>query len=141
MAELLTRKNAASASDFLNAVSNDVRRNDAFVLLGMLQKITGKDAVMWGGSIVGFDEYHYRYESGHEGQMCMIGFSPRAGAMSLYVLPGFAEQDKLLAQLGKHRKGKGCLYINKLADVDLNVLETLLRKAYRCMQQRYPARG
>ncbi len=137
MAELKTRKNAASVTEFLEAVANEQRRADAFAVLKLMQKATGKKPKMWGGAIVGFDEYHYRYESGHEGDMCMIGFSPRSNALVLYTLPGASEEETLLKQLGKHKRGKGCLYINKLSDVDLTVLEKLLRTAYACMQDRH----
>jgi hypothetical protein len=91
-----------------------------------------------GTVIAGFDEYHYKYASGHEGDMCMIGFSPRAQALTLYMMPGFASKEELLRKLGKHKTGKGCLYINKLADVDLQVLEQMLRDAYAWMKQKYP---
>ena len=138
MAELKTKKNASSVTGFLDAVANEQRRADAHAVLKLMQKATGKKPKMWGGSIVGFDEYHYRYDSGHEGDMCMIGFSPRSTALVLYALPGAAEEDALLKKLGKHKRGKGCLYINKLGDVDLTVLEKLLRSAYVCMQQRHP---
>lgn len=137
MAELKTKKNAASVTEFLDAVANEQRRSDAFALLKLMQKATGKKPKMWGGSIVGFDEYHYRYDSGHEGDMCMIGFSPRSSAMVLYTLPGADEEAALLKQLGKHKRGKGCLYISKLSDVDLAVLEKLMRTAYSCMKQRH----
>lgn len=137
MAELKTKKNAASVTEFLDAVANEQRRSDAFALLKLMQKATGKKPKMWGGSIVGFDEYHYRYDSGHEGDMCMIGFSPRSSAMVLYTLPGADEEAALLKQLGKHKRGKGCLYISKLSDVDLAVLEKLMRTAYASMKQRH----
>lgn len=138
MAELKTQKHVGSVSAFLNAVPNDTRRQDAKVVLKLLEKVTGKKAKMWGPSIIGFDEYHYKYASGHEGDMCMIGFSPRAQALTLYMMPGFTHQEKLLEKLGKHKTGKGCLYVNKLADVDLAVLEQMMRDAYTWMQQKYP---
>lgn len=138
MAELKTKKNDSSVTGFLNAVANETRREDSHVLLKLMQKVTGKKPKMWGGSIVGFDEYHYKYDSGHEGDICMVGFSPRAAALTLYVLPGFDSEDALLKQLGKHKRGKGCLYVNKLADVDQKVLEQIVRGAYAWMQQRYP---
>lgn len=138
MAELKTKVNDASVTDFLNAVSNDVRREDSFTVLKLMQKVTGKKPKMWGGSIVGFDEYHYKYATGHEGDMCMVGFSPRANALTLYVLPCLGNEESLLKKLGKHKRGKGCLYINKLADVDMTVLQELIKEAYTCMQARYP---
>ncbi|MES2623862.1 MAG: DUF1801 domain-containing protein [Pseudomonadota bacterium] len=135
MAEIKTKKNTASVAEFIANVTNDTRREDASTVLKLMQKVTGKQPKMWGPSIVGFDEYHYRYESGHEGDMCMIGFSPRVSALTLYTLPAFEGRKELLSQLGKHKEGKGCLYISKLADVDLNVLETIIRAAYTWMQQ------
>jgi hypothetical protein len=135
MAELKTQKNDASVEEFIAAVANDSRREDAKAVLKLMQKVTGKKPRMWGGSIVGFDEYHYRYASGHEGDMCMIGFSPRASALTLYVLPDFDDKQELLHKLGKHKTGKGCLYINRLADVDMKVLETIIRTAYAWMKQ------
>lgn len=136
MAELKTRKNAASVEEFIAAVENDTRREDAKAVLKLMQKVTGKKPRMWGSNIVGFDEYHYRYASGHEGDMCVIGFSPRAAALTLYVLADFDEKQELLQKLGKHKTGKGCLYINKLADVDVKVLETIIRTTYAWMKQR-----
>lgn len=138
MAEIATKVNEASVTDFLNAVANDTRREDSFAVLKLMQRITGKKPKMWGGSIVGFDQYHYKYDSGHEGDICMIGFSPRANALTLYTLPGFDGEEALLKQLGKHKRGKGCLYINRLADVDLQVLQKLVRAAHDCMKTRYP---
>jgi hypothetical protein len=135
MAEIKTRKNAASVDEFIATVANDTRREDAKTVLKLMQKVTGKKPKMWGSNIIGFDEYHYKYKSGHEGEMCMIGFSPRASALTLYTLHEFAGQEELLKQLGKHKRGQGCLYINRLADVDLKILETIIRTAYAWMQQ------
>jgi hypothetical protein len=138
MAEIKTKLNAASVTDFLESVANEGRRADAKVVLKLMKKVTGKPARMWGGSIVGFDQYHYQYASGHEGEMCMLGFSPRAGALTLYLLLGYEKEAALLEKLGKHKRSKGCLYINKLADVDLKVLEEMMREAYALMQAKYP---
>ena len=134
MAELKTKKNTASVDEFIGSVANDTHREDARAVLKLMQKVTGKKPRMWGSSIVGFDEYHYRYDSGHEGDMCMIGFSPRAAALTLYTLPDFEGKEALLAKLGKHKTGKGCLYINRLTDVDSKVLEEIIRAAYEWMQ-------
>ncbi len=138
MAEIKTKKTAIDVADFIAAVPNETRRADAQVVLKMMQKVTGKKPKMWGPTIVGFDEYHYRYDSGHEGNMCMTGFSPRGTALVLYVLVG-DEVDALLPKLGKHKRGKGCLYVNKLADVDLKVLEQLMRAAYAWMLKKHKA--
>jgi len=132
VAEIKTKKTAVSVADFIAAVPNETRRADAHAVLKMMQRVTGKKPKMWGPTIVGFDEYHYRYDSGHEGDMCMIGFSPRGSALVLYVLCS-DDAEKYLAKLGKHKRGKGCLYINKLADVDLKVLEQLRAASYRWM--------
>lgn len=138
MAEIKTRKTAASVADFIAAVPNATRRADAQAVVKLMQKVTGKKPKLWGPTIIGFDEYHYRYASGHEGDMCMLGFSPRGSALVLYVLCG-GDVDALLPQLGKHKRGKGCLYINRLADVDMKVLEELVRKAYAWMQKTHGA--
>lgn len=135
--QLKTTANSNAVSEFLDRITDAGRRQDAYEILALMQRVTGKPPRMWGPSIVGFDEYHYRYESGHEGDMCMIGFSPRAKALTLYALPDMPEREALLARLGKHKTGKGCLYINKLADIDRGVLEDLLRAAYAWMQARH----
>jgi hypothetical protein len=137
MAEMKTKANDASVSDFLNGIANDVRRRDALAVLGMMKSVTRKQPRMWGPSIVGFDRYHYKYASGHEGDMCMIGFSPRAQALVLYIMPGFERYAPLMKKLGKHSTGKGCLYIRKLEDVDTGVLRELVTNAYRYMKENY----
>lgn len=126
-----TQKTSASVTDFLAGVSNDRRRQDSETLLKLMQKVTGKEPVMWGPSIIGFDEVHYRYESGREGDICRLGFSPRKAALSLYIPTGFAKAAGLKARLGKFKSGKGCMTINKLDDVDMDVLERLIHEAYR----------
>ena len=138
MATLKTQANDASVTAFLDAVENDTRRNDARVLLDMMTRVTGCEPVMWGPSIVGFDQYHYKYESGREGDFFITGFSPRKSAMTVYVMPGFSEYAGLMAKLGKHKTGKSCLYINKLADIDLSVLEELVRLSVDAMRAKYP---
>ena len=137
MVELKTRATKVSVKDFLNNVADEQRREDAFNVLKIMKKITRKQPKMWGPSIVGFDQYHYRYDSGHEGDMCMVGFSPRSQALTLYVMPGFKGQDTLLQKLGKHKSGKGCLYIKKLADIDPAVLEKIITAAYSHMKKKY----
>jgi hypothetical protein len=137
MAEIKTKKTAVSVADFIAAVPNESRRADAQAVLKLMQKVTGKKPKMWGPTIIGFDEYHYQYDSGHEGDMCMIGFSPRGSALVLYVLCA-DDAEKYLQKLGKHKRGKGCLYVNKLADVDLKVLEQLADSSYRWMLKKYP---
>ena len=130
MSENKTRPTSASVSEFLAGVTHETRRRDAEVLLRMMKKITRKQPKMWGPSMVGFDTMHYKYASGREGDMFRIGFSPRAQSLSLYLTRGFDNCQNLLKQLGKHKTSKACLYINKLDDVDIKVLEQLCREAY-----------
>ena len=129
MAEIKTKRTAVSVDDFLAAVEKPVRRADAQVLREVMERATGEPASMWGPTIVGFGSYHYRYESGHEGDMCRVGFAPRSANLVLYV-GGFDEYPALLGRLGKHKTSKACLYINKLADVDLSVLEEIVRRSF-----------
>ena len=138
MAELKTKKNDASVEGFLTGVGNERRREDSFVVLEMMKRITGDEPTMWGSSIVGFGSYHFRYASGREGDWPRIGFSPRKQSLTLYVMPGFSNYDDLLSRLGKHRTGKSCLYVNKLADVDMDVLEQLIRSSLDAMREMYP---
>jgi len=129
MAETRTRPTQASVDDFIAAVEKPVRRADAGVVRDMMERVTGEPATMWGPTIIGFGTYHYRYASGHEGDMCRVGFSPRSANLVLYVggFPGFEE---LLGKLGKHRRSRACLYLNKLADVDPGVLEEIVRRTF-----------
>jgi hypothetical protein len=135
--ELKTQVNDASVEDFLNRVPNAARREDAFAVLKLMKAVTRKDPQMWGASIVGFGSYHYKYASGREGDMCLVGFSPRSQALVLYVMPGFPTRDTLLKKLGKHTTGQGCLYIRKLADVDLAVLKQFVTDGYSYMRDTY----
>jgi hypothetical protein len=125
-----------SVPAFLDACADEARRTDAKALAKLMQKITGKEPAMWGPSIVGFDTHHYRYESGREGDMPIVGFSPRKAANVLYGTIGFDGAAALLAKLGKHTTGKGCLYIKRLADVDVKVLEILVKKAVAATRTR-----
>lgn len=134
MSENKTQPTDQQVIDFLNSVEHKTRRADGLALLAMMHEITGEAAVMWGSSIVGFGSYHYKYESGREGDMPLVGFSPRKQAMTLYIMPGFDEYDEMLAELGKHKIGKACLYINKLADVDQEVLRRLVKHSYEHMK-------
>ncbi len=112
---------------FLSGVRDSKRHADALELLGIFQRATGEEPVMWGSSIVGFGKYHYRYESGREGDMCLAGFSPRSSAFAIYALSGAKGEADLLARLGKYERGKGCLYVKRLEDIDPKVLEGLVR--------------
>lgn len=121
----------ASVAEFLAAVEHPVRREDGLRLLKLMSGITGQPAEMWGPTIVGFGTYHYRYETGREGDAAAVGFSPRKASLSLYGLLYGPEAADLLGRLGKHKTGAGCLYINKLQDVDESVLAELIRTGYR----------
>jgi len=123
---------------FLHAVEHPVRRADGLTLDALLRRITGWEPRMWGASLVGYGRYHYVYDSGREGDMLATGFSPRKAALSIYVMPGYAEMDDLLARLGRHRMGKACLYVTKLADIDMDVLEQILRRGLADLAARYP---
>ncbi len=133
-----TQPTEASVAAFLDGVESDLRRQDAETLLDLMGRVTGDPPIMWGPSIVGFGRYHYRYESGREGDFFLTGFSPRKSTLTVYIMPGFSAYDDLMGRLGKHKTGRSCLYINKLADVDLAVLEQLLAASVAWMRQRYP---
>lgn len=126
MAENKTKQTNASVEAFLDSIPDEQKRRDSYTILKMMKKISGEKPYMWGTSIVGFGKIHYKYVSGHEGETCLLGFSPRKQNLTLYVLSGYTGPDKLLARLGKHKRSKVCLYINKLSDVDLAVLEELI---------------
>jgi len=129
MAENKTKPTEVSVATFIEAIIDEGKRADAKVLAKLMQKASGEKPKMWGPSIVGFGTYHYKYDSGREGDMPVIGFSPRTAAIVLYGLIGFSGAEALLAKLGKHTTGKGCLYIKKLSDVNVTVLESMLAKA------------
>lgn len=125
MAENKTKPTQVAPKDFIDAIDNEQRRKDAHELVKIMKELTGKPPVMWGPSIVGFDKYHYKYESGREGEMCLTGFSPRKQELVLYLGHGL-DNAALMQKLGKHKRGKGCLYIKKLDDVDRSVLRELI---------------
>ena len=129
MAELKTKPTEISAADFIDTMEDEAKREEAQVLLKLMRKVTGEKPVMWGPGIIGFGTYRYKYASGKEGDWMIVGFSPRKAAHSLYGLTGSDGADELLAKLGKHTTGKGCLYVKKLKDVDLKVVEALIAKA------------
>lgn len=138
MAETKTKPEPVDPATYLEQVEPPQRREDGRALAAMMARVSGCAPVMWGPSIVGFDRYEYRYESGHGGAMCRIGFAPRKAELVLYVLGDFPEQEMLLARLGKHRTGKGCLYVKKLADVDAGVLEALVTASLAANKARWP---
>jgi hypothetical protein len=141
MAENKTQPTDASVDDFINQTESPKKRKDAFRIKQIMEEETGEKAVMWGPSIIGFGQYHYKYESGREGDFLIAGFAPRKSAISLYLL-GCMETsfDELFARLGKYKTGASCVYINKLSDVDETVLRELIRTAYHYMKDKYPTK-
>jgi hypothetical protein len=131
MAELKTKATKVSVKDFLKSVTDTQKRKDSLVLIEMMSKITKEKPKMWGPSIIGFGSYHYKYESGHEGDMCIVGFSPRKAAISIYISAGFKKRDSLLKKLGKHKSAVACLYVRKLEDVDLKILKELITESFK----------
>jgi hypothetical protein len=129
MANLKTKQTEDSVTAFLNKVEDEKKRQDCFAIIEMMQKATGLPPKMWGASIIGFGSYHYKYESGHEGDICLIGFSPRKQNIALYIPGGIHKYDDLLENLGKHKTGKGCLYINSLDKIDIEVLNSIILKS------------
>lgn len=138
MAELKTKVTNASVNDFIDKVPNEQRRKDGYTLLKLFEKITGEKAKMWGSSIIGFGKYHYKSErSSQEGDWPLTGFSPRKQSLTLYVMSGFDGMDELLKKLGKNKTSKGCLYINKLSDVDEKVLVEIIKKSFEKSKKDY----
>ena len=140
MAELKTKPNSESVSDFLNSVDDRQKRADCKVIAKMMRDATGKRAKMWGASIVGYDTYNYTYESGRSGSFMITGFSPRAQNISIYIIPGFKKFGSLTDKLGKHKTGKSCLYIKRLEDVDQKVLARLINASVKEMRRMYKSR-
>jgi len=136
MAELKTKATNQNPKDFLNKIEPEQKKIDGFTLLEMFQKITGEKAIMWGTSIIGFGKYHYKSErSSQEGDWPLVGFSPRKQNLTLYLMGGINDNSPLLEKLGKHKKSVGCLYINKLSDVDTKVLTMLIEKSFLHMKR------
>ena len=137
MAELKTRKTRASVTTFIKKVENPQRREDCEKVVALMQEITGEKPAMWGTSIIGFGSYSYRYDSGRTGDWPLTGVSPRKQNLSIYIMTGFADSEALLKKLGKHKTGRSCLYINKLADIHLPTLKTLIRRSVTAMRKKY----
>ena len=138
MSDNKTVPHDGSVTEFLSSVDNDRRREDAFALLKIMQEETGEEAVLWGPSIVGFGSYHYRYASGREGDFLATGFSPRKQNLVVYVMSGFDGFAELMGRLGRHKTGKSCLYLNRLGDVNEEVLRELIRRSVAHVKSRYP---
>ncbi|MEP1740605.1 MAG: DUF1801 domain-containing protein [Kangiellaceae bacterium] len=137
MSDLKTTTTKKSPKEFIQSIEHPTRQQDSLILLECFSRITGEPAVMWGTAIIGYGSYHYVYASGREGDWMKTGFSPRKNYISVYLMNGFSRFDELLSKLGKHKHGKSCLNINKLADVDMDVLEELISESYRCMSEKY----
>ena len=137
MAELKTKQNNASVASFLAGVVDKQQRADAKKLSAMMREATGSRAKMWGSAIIGFGSYHYKYASGREGDWPIVGYSPRKQNLSIYIMAGFSGSEKMLAKLGKHKTGRSCLYIKRLADVDEVVLRKLIDKSVKYIRGKY----
>lgn len=138
MVQPKTKETDASVIEFIEGVESPKKREDAYQLLDIFTETAGYEAKMWGPSIIGFGSYHYRYESGHEGDAPLVGFSPRKAKISLYFATGDTEREELLQDFGKHTTGKACVYINKVADIDVLVLQALIKQSVRFLQEKYP---
>lgn len=133
-----TTATEASVLEFIESIEDQTKRSDSTRLMKMMEEITGHYPKMWGPSIIGFDAYHYKYESGREGDMLKTGFSPRKAALSLYIMPGFKRYEEILNRLGKYKiSGKSCLYIKKLSDVNEEALRELIREGFQYMTNKY----
>ncbi|MEH6743520.1 DUF1801 domain-containing protein [Hyphomonas sp.] len=132
-----TRPTDVSPAEFVAAVGHDTRRADSEALLGWFGEVTGYTPKMWGASLIGYGRYHYKYDSGREGDMLITGFSPRKTNLVLYIMPGYRDLSDKLARLGKHKIGKSCLYINKLADIDMDVLREIVEDGVAYMTANY----
>jgi len=135
MAELKTKRNKGDVEAFLSSVAGEKKRQDSFTILELMKKVTGKEPEMWGDSIIGFGNYHYKYASGREGDWFLTGFSPRVQNLTLYIMAGFDDYDQLLGKLGKHSTGKSCLYIKKIEDIDIDVLKELVKQSVEHMEK------
>lgn len=137
MAENKTQATQASVEAHLAAIDDETRQSDCRALVKLMTKVTKHKPVMWGASIVGFGSYHYKYESGREGDMCMTGFASRKGDISIYLNCGMPGEEKLFEKLGKHKRGKACLYVRKLEEIDVKVLEKLIAGSVSAVKKRY----
>ena len=140
MADNKTQATAVDPMDFINAIEHPTRRADAITLDGIFREVTGWQPRMWGPTIIGYGEYHYTYESGREGDFCATGFSPRKANLSLYIMPGYQDFGHILDRLGKYKLGKACLYINKLADVDTDVVAEIIKAGVTDLATRWPVK-
>ncbi len=137
MAEPKTKKNRASVKAFLEGVANERRRKDCAAVVDIMREITGERPAMWGTSLIGFGSYAYRYDSGRSGEWPLTAVSPRKQNLVIYIMPGFSGAEKLMDKLGKHKTGKSCLYVNKLDDIHLPTLKTLIRRSVAALRKKY----
>ena len=138
MTDPKTKKTVIDPCDFIQALDHPTRKADALVLYDLYKRITGYEPRMWGPTIIGFGRYSYTYDSGHSGESLAAGFSPRKASLSLYIVPGYQDYGDILSRLGKYKIGKSCLYVNKLADVDMAVLEELIRIGLKDLEKLWP---
>ena len=138
MAENKTQPTAQKVSEFIAGIEDKVKRDDCRELMKLMAEITGNRAKMWGPSIVGYGKYHYRYESGREGDFFLTGFSPRKQALSIYIISGFSINPELMENLGKYKTGKSCLYVKKLDDIERSLLAQLVRESVAYIRDKYP---
>ena len=136
MAELKTKLNDGSVHQFLDSIDDEKKRKDSYTILKYMSEISGSEAKMWGASIVGFGNYHYKYKSGREGDWFLCGFSPRKQALTLYIMSGFKKYQQHLAELGKYKTGKSCLYIKHLEDIDHKVLKDLIKSSVEYLKEK-----
>lgn len=141
MARNKTTYSNSSVTEFVNKVENEVKRNDSFKLIEIFKSITGLEPKMWGPTIIGFGNYHYKYESGHEGDAPLAAFSPRKDSLVLYFAPEFENREVLLSQLGKHKSSKACVYVKKLSDIDLKILEIMIVNSLTYTTELYPPKS
>lgn len=137
MAELKTKQTGASVEDFLAGVADEARREDCRALVRLMTRVTGAPPRMWGSGMVGFGRYHYKYASGREGDWFLTGFAPRKQDLTLYIMAGFDRYEDLMARLGRHRTGRSCLYVKRLADIDADVLDALVTASVAHVKQTY----
>ena len=137
MAELKTKLNDGSVDDFINTIDDLQKREDSIKIIKLMKEITGETPKMWGSSIVGFGQYHYKYHSGREGDWMKTGFSPRKQNLTIYAMCNVNKYSQLLSKLGKHKTGKGCLYIKKLDDIDRDILKELVTETFVYMSKKY----
>ena len=141
MAKNKTTETNSSVTAFVNKVENEVKRNDSFKLIELFKSITGFEPKMWGPTIIGFGNYHYKYESRHEGNAPLAGFSPRKDSLVVYTATEFENREVLLSQLGKHKSSKSCVYVKKLSDIDLKILETMIVNSMTYTMKLYPSKS